>query len=707
MLYWGFDLGDGESAVARVDGEQGLPEIVEIEGKKVVITAWAVMKNGEVRIGENAARSASTAIRSAARFKSRFLDPTQDSSGLIRDFAARILESLRKSGELKGGEKSNSFYIGCPAGWDKAAREYYQTIFENLGVPAVRVISESRAVLVGAIQSNFLRDYVDLNTKSVLVIDIGSSTTDFAFVSKGKEHEIHTGGEVALGGGIMDELLLDACVAASPDPQALREVFDYCDSWRVDCELRARALKEEYYSKDEEHWASHRCVDALLITYDQPLVLDLYMDAQMARRLTEKPCAQLEGRSFHEAFCAALRVVKDSIGDRQPELLFLTGGVSRMRAVADWCREVFTDALIYSDSEPEFSVARGLAWCGRVDDEISRFRAEVDQLTHSDVVENIVSEQLPGLYRALLDKLLDPIIEKAVKPVLIDWREGRIDTIQEIGPVLQDRIRVYLYSTEAKALMLEPVSDWLRKVSEQVDRHTSAICRKYHVPDRSLGLSSQLTANDLQYILGRIDTSDMFPGQTFTGAAVFVESILSILIGMLCGGSGVVLVAEGPIGIAAGVITTGVLFVVAHVLGKKAVDQKIMSANLPLFVRRMAFSKPIPKVEMPGLSLPNPLKKRGGDGAETAAPADAEGEASGKKSVKLQFLPRIVAADDSSVSERRLRAIRNKVKASYEERLSDQNAAELVALNKRLCHEISDQIEKRLKELSEQVEIPL
>ena len=75
--------------------------------------------------------------------------------------------------------------------------------------------------------------------------------------------------------------------------------------------------------------------------------------------------------------------------------------------------------------------------------------------------------------------------------------------------------------------------------------------------------------------------------------------------------------------------------------------------------------------------------------------------------MKLQFLPRIVAADDSSVSERRLRAIRNKVKASYEERLNDPNAAELVALNKRLCHEISDQIEKRLKELSEQVEIPL
>ena len=707
MLYWGFDLGDGESSIARVDSGRGLPEIVEIDGKKVIITAWAVMRNGEVRVGENAARSASSAIRSAARFKSRFLDPTQDSSGLIRDFAAKILESLRKSGDLKGGEKSNSFYIGCPAGWDREARAYYQTIFENLGVPAAQVISESRAVLVGAIQSNYLRDYVDLNTKSVLVIDMGSSTTDFAFVNKGKEHEIHTGGEVALGGGIMDELLLEACIAASPHAQALREIFADCDSWRVDCELHARALKERYFSHDADYWEQRRCLESLLITYDEPLVFDLFMDAQTALRLTEKPCEQLRGRSFHEAFCASLRVVKDSIGEAQPELLFLTGGVSRMRAVSDWCREVFPDILIYSDSEPEFSVARGLAWCGRVDNELRQFRDEVDRLIHSSVIEDIVSDLLPDLYQTLLDKLLDPIIDNAVKPVLIDWREGRIETIEKIGPALQEKIRIYLYSAEAKALLLEPVREWLRQVSERVDRHTSVICRKYHVPDRSLGLSSQLSANDFQYILGRINTTDMFPGQTFTGAAVFVESILSVLIGMLCGGSGVVLLMEGPLGIAVGAITSGVLFVVAHALGKKAVDQKIMTADLPLFVRRMAFAKPIPKIEMPGFSLPNPLKKVKPNDTADQSPSQTEGQGKEKTAAKLQLLPHVVLADDNAVSERRIRAIRNKVKASYEERLRDKNNVDLIALNRKLCLEISDQIEKRLKQLSEQVEIPL
>ena len=52
--------------------------------------------------------------------------------------------------------------------------------------------------MVGAIQSNSVRDYVDLRSKSVLVIDIGSSTTDFAYINKGRETEIHTGGEVSL-----------------------------------------------------------------------------------------------------------------------------------------------------------------------------------------------------------------------------------------------------------------------------------------------------------------------------------------------------------------------------------------------------------------------------------------------------------------------------------------------------------------------------
>ena len=108
MQYWGFDLGDGESAVARIGtAGNGYPEVIRVDGKKVTITVWAVMKNGEVRIGEAAARSAAAAVRSAARFKRRFLDTQSDSAALVRDFSARVFEALRESGSLTGGEKSN------------------------------------------------------------------------------------------------------------------------------------------------------------------------------------------------------------------------------------------------------------------------------------------------------------------------------------------------------------------------------------------------------------------------------------------------------------------------------------------------------------------------------------------------------------------------------------------------------------------------
>lgn len=693
MLYWGFDLGDGESAVARVNGE-GLaaPEIVEIDGRRVVITAWAVMKNGEVRIGESAARSASAAIRSAARFKSRYLDPKTDSGGLIRDFSAKLLETLRREGSLSGGDKLNSFYIGCPAGWDRNVRAQYQTLFENLGVPSPRVISESRAVMVGAIQSNSLRDYVDLRTKSVLVIDIGSSTTDFAYVTGGREAEIRTGGEVRLGGGVMDEVLLEACVAASPDAKAIREVFAVSESWRVDCELHARALKERYFSEPEETWTRHRCADSLLITYDKPLLLDLFVDEKMAKRLTDQPCAQLGGRSFREVFCAGLREVRDSIAENPPELLFLTGGVSRMAQVSDWCREVFPEAVIYSDREPEFSVARGLAWCGRIDDELGRFREEVDRLIHSSAVEFIVAEHLPALYQDLLDKLLDPILEHAVAPALLDWRDGKIGTLAETETALQEKIKLYLYSKDAKEQLLGPVDAFLRRVSGDLQKYTSPICRKYRVPDHSLEISSRLAASDLS-VLEKLDTRDVMSGSTLTGAAVFAESIVSVLIGLMCGGSGVVLIAEGPVGIAIGIISSLLLFGVAHALGKEAVDQKIREADLPLFVRRIALAKPLPKLELPGISLPNPLKR------------GEEGEKG--KGIKLRLLPKLKPSEDSAIPSRRLRAIRSRVRAGYDRALNDSDGQALAELNNRLCREITEQIEHRLRELSEQVEIPL
>ncbi len=697
MEYWGFDLGDGESAIAKVgSGESRYPSIVEVDGRKITITVWAVMANGEVRIGENAARSAAAAVRSAARFKSRFLNAASDSAALIRDFSARVFESLRGSGALVGGEKSNSVYVGCPAGWDAEARERYQRIFETLGFPDPHGVSEARAVMVGAVQSNSVRDYVDLRTKSVLVIDIGSSTTDFAYINKGREAEIHTGGEVALGGGVMDELLLEESVKRSPDPAALRKTLSESESWRVDCELHARRLKEKYYSLPPEE-RDEECSDSLLVSYDQPLLLDLTMDEKTARRLTDVPCAQLGGRSFRQVFCDGLRQVRASIGDAPPELLFLTGGVSRMEEIKGWCREIFPESVIYTDTEPEFSVARGLAWCGRIDDDLARFRTDVETLIDSNIVEEITARRLNDLYRTVLDHLLDPLMEKAVKPVLLDWRNGEIRKLKDMETVLQDRIKVFLYSDSAKECLYEPITAWLLALSDELEQHTSRICRKYHVPERSLGISSALSASDFR-LLEKIDARDVLSGDSLTWTAVFVDSVISIIVALLCGGSGIVLISEGPVGMLIGFILSFLVLVVSHAMGKKAIDEKLMNMDLPLAIRRIALSNTRLQIEGPRLGWFSSLK----DGV-----AGLTGEGKKEEERKTHLLPHIRFTDNSGISDRRLQEIRSRIKSSYEQLFSGSDNRELKELNKRMSREISDQIEKRLKELAEQVEIPL
>ena len=695
MQYWGFDLGDGESTLARVAGEdRNFPEIVEVDGKKVIITVWAIMKNGEVRIGDYAARSASAAVRSAARFKRRFLNTQSDSAALIRDFSARVFESLRDSGALVGGEKSNCVYVGCPAGWDAEARARYQRIFETIGFPMPHVVSESRAVMVGAIQSNSVR------SKSVLVIDIGSSTTDFAYINKGKEQEIRTGGEVALGGGVMDEVLLNASIERSPNPAALRRVLEESESWRVDCELHARHLKERYYSLPAEEQAGDGCRESLLITWDEPLILDLVMDPGMSKRLTDRPCPQLNGKSFRSVFCAGLREVRDSIGAEPPELLFLTGGVSRMAEIRTWCQEVFPDAIIYTDREPEFSVARGLAWCGRIDDELSRFREDVDALISSNMVEILVSGRLGSLYRSVLDSLLDPLLDRAVKPVLLDWRSGKIARLSDMEAALQERIKIYLYSEDAKSALYRPVTDWLMQVSEELEQHTSEICRKYHVPDRSLEISSVLNASDF-HLLEQLEAKDVLDGDSLTWTAVFVESIISILIAMLCGGSGVVLISEGPVGMLIGFLLSFLVLIVSHAMGKKAIDEKLMNANLPLAIRRVALSGAFPHIEAPRLGLSDALK----DGGIGSLLSGDEADEAEKK--KRHLLPRLRWGEKDAISDRRMQTIRGKIRSNYEKLLNSSDNPDLLALNERMSHDISQQIEKRLKELAEQVEIPL
>ncbi len=573
--YYGFDLGDAESAVTRLDrNEMTVPEVLSIREMKSFVTAYALLKTGELLIGEGACYNPDATVRKI-RFKSRFLHDSSSAKD-IRSFASGVLGELYLNGDLIKGDDC-SFYIGCPAGWDKAAREEYREIFEKTGFPPAKIVSESRAALVSACQSKHLQVGYDILSRPVLVVDIGSSTTDFAYIMGGKEVELKTGGEVTLGGGIMDEILLEEAVSASSDPKKIRKIFAESDAWKNYCEFAARRLKEKYYS-DEEYWRNDECVQTVTIRYTRlPVRLTLRMNETIADRLLNKGAERLGGRSFREVFMESLETARDGISEKQPELIFLTGGVSKMPAIRKWCQEVFPDAVIISGSEPEFSVAKGLAYCGKIDDELREFKAEIERLKESSIVETIVAGNIGTLYRNCVDAFVDPILENVALPVIERWRSGNIDKLSDIDGVLQKEIDAYLHTEEARKLMMKPVTSWLKTVSYALEEYTMPICVKHNVPYSALSLNSYLSMADMDI---RVDTKDLFAVKEITW---MIDTIVSILIGLLCGGSGIALVANGLPGILAGAVIS--LLVLA--LGKDKMQEAILNVRIPVPVRKM------------------------------------------------------------------------------------------------------------------------
>ena len=573
--FYGFDLGDAESAVTRIiKGEDAVPEVIPVQEAGSFITAYAMKKNGQLLIGEGACYDPDVLVRKL-RFKSRFLTDSAAKND-VKSFASGVLGELLLSGDLVRGD-DQCFYIGCPAGWDKADREDYRGIFESAGYPPLKIVSESRAALVSACRSRHLQVGYDILSTPVLVVDVGSSTTDFAYIMSGKEVELKTGGEVVLGGGIMDEILLDEAIDASPDPAKIRRIFKENEAWRTYCEFAARRLKEKYYS-DVEYWQNEPLTQTISIrTQLIPVRLKLTMSPGIADKLLNKKVDRLGGKSFRKVFTDSLMQVRESITDLQPELIFMTGGVSRMQELRQWCREIFPEAVVICGSEPEYSVAKGLAECGLIDEELSEFKADIAKLIESDAIEDIVEQHIDELYRSMVDSTVDPILEHVAIPVIDRWRDGSIDRLEDIDAILEKDIDAYLHSDDGRELLAKTVASWLKKVSYGLEEYTMPICVRHNVPFTALNLTSYLSLSDIDI---HVEAKDLFAIEEITW---LIDAIVSVVVGLLCGGGGLALIASGIQGILIGFVISALVLV----LGREQMQDAFLKMNVPKPIRRL------------------------------------------------------------------------------------------------------------------------
>ena len=84
----------------------------------------------------------------------------------------------------------------------------------------------------------------------------------------------------------------------------------------------------------------------------------------------------------------------------------------------------------------------------------------------------------------------------------------------------------------------------------------------------------------------RVEAKDVFAVEEITW---LIDTLVSVLVGLLCGGSGVALISSGAPGIMAGAI----LSLVVLVLGKNRMEQAIISADLPNVLRKLVRRKAV------------------------------------------------------------------------------------------------------------------
>ena len=576
LEFIGYDLGHGETALGRAYGTTVRePEILEWRGRRSFVTAVATDKSG-VKIGAEALNIAALGPKAnvAVKFKSRELDLDSVRVPTFM-FTETLINGLADEGTILG-PKDSQFIVGCPSGWNAEDREAYRDVFKTAGLKTVRIVPESRAALMTALEQGYLS--VEDARASVLIIDIGSSTTDFTYCSDLDAQDV---GHNILGSGLLDTEIFELNLARQKDRKKIEQLIKTYPHYRPIMEYWCREAKEAYFTGEDVP------VELLKrLPIGRGVVFDIRIDKADADGILDKPLKALNGYSWRAAFEFALKETLENLDNSEeglsPDTVLLTGGASRLPLVLPATKKAFPKARVVRGAEPEFAIARGLAWLGRFEYLHASFKTQVDKHTRDGgkiaVKAEAASQELGS---ALAPVLVDAIAEGCILPAFQEWRSGQIESLDEVEAALNDRVAEWLGSEEAQTELRPVIDVWFAGLQRDIETVTDPLCRDHGLPAMVLSLTdSQHVARHLE----GLSLSMPQVGSMESDTALVGTTLSAILIGSLL--AHVNLFAPlflNPIGLVLG----GALAGGTYLYGKKALAGKMRSAKVPVVARQI------------------------------------------------------------------------------------------------------------------------
>lgn len=584
----GFDFGHGETALARVSSltNDSEPEMLEIFARKSQVTALAFKPGKGDLVGDQALKTTGITELHIGFKPVRHNLNSPEHQRIVKRFVRKYLDILEENGQI-GGTETTLFVVGSPSGWSSAERDTYVDILKQSGMRRVAVEKESRAAFLHLKESRMSEADIERLMQNVLIIDIGSSTTDFTIISRMQARSIEDFG-LNLGAGQVEEMIFERTLVRMEkenpgELQRLDDIFLKFPYFKRQCLIACREGKEKYFSIPDLYLSADQPVDCSLKfrTIKPPIEFEPCIHRDEMEKILALPIKTLNNQSWKQAFYAALAHAKSKMDAAGPDIVILTGGASRMDVVLQLCSQVFSSSeKIIRGQEPEFTIARGLARIGRTDILSNRLKKAIEIIGDSSEVIALVEKNIPGLIDILAEPLADELISYAVGPSLNAWREGHLRTINNIRPDIERR-KINLLGRIRGEEARKKLDLWLNNtLLPALADFTDPVCRQFDIPRSVLDLRNRNIAAGVSSIshppfnVNQLIRSDE--------VLVLLSMLAGIIVGMASGGTGLALF-HLPI---AGQFIAAVIGAIATGYGVDALTEKIKDKDLPVFSRK-------------------------------------------------------------------------------------------------------------------------
>ena len=567
----GVDFGDNRDGLATA--------MLLRQGKKALIGDTALEEFGDAT---NAERK-SYVLR--YQFKPDIARSEQARESAVAFLKGVLEEAVQMNLELNPAHREVIF--GVPSESDDDFRRAVTEIAKEAGYGTVRTLDEPKGALLNHISH---KDIPAANAlKGILVVDFGGGTCDFTFMYRGKVQ--YSWGDMSLGGRVFDDLFFQWFLEENPDAyaQMVENGDEFFIHWSVCREMKEkfsqtmtrdrtemfRKAVREYGRLSGASWDGFvaRCKAYTPSETFKRHLLDIGVNTG---RLAE--CGSTI--DLFDWFRSSLiqGIEKHGIAKNEIRFVIQAGGSSLWPFVTEIVIEELgiEQSQIMRSDRPYAAIAEGLAILPALQEQFkktqSNLKAELKPFIE-EKLNPLVLKHIDTVARDIAESLAAELYDQKLRGILLEFRKqgGSVTSLEKelasaasaFEPRVKELVqeRMSLLSSGLASIIRDCVKEWFAE-------HELA------PPERDVNVSGGHTDEVLS------DIPDVSKGM-FVDIAGLVTVITASIVAMICGGSGMALIASGPIGLIVGIVV-GVGVAIAGVEAAKRIPIPALALKVML-----------------------------------------------------------------------------------------------------------------------------